>query len=133
MTGLVIYPRIDSVRSTSAFIADVQARTAGVAELGWVAAKEQYLLQMKRPSFNFGHARWRESEREIADAARWLDGSPRRGLLIDRRSIAPCFRRNHQVDIGRANGIEWVLVTGRPNPLCVDRGDATAVIAYAPP
>jgi len=103
------------------------------AELGWVAAKEQYLLQMKRPSFNFGHARWRESEREIADAARWLDGSPGRALLIDRRSVAPCFAGTRQTDIGSANGIAWVLVTGSPDRSCVERGDPAAVIAYAPP
>jgi hypothetical protein len=87
---------------------------------------------MQRPSFNFGHARWRESEREIADAARWLDGSSARALLIDRRSVAPCFVGTRQVDIGIANRIDWVLVSGEPDRTCVASGDPAAVIAYDP-
>jgi uncharacterized membrane protein YhaH (DUF805 family) len=130
--GLVVYPRIDGERSTRDFIAAVEKRTAGIAELGWVGAKEQYLLQMRRPSYNFGHARWREREREIDDAARWLQSDPSRALLVDRRSVAPCFVGTRQDGFGRANGIDWVLVRGAPDVACAARGNPAAAIAYKP-
>ena len=57
--GFVVYPRIDADRSGRAFMARVEEASAGIAELGLVGAKEQYLLQLRRPSTNFGHARWR--------------------------------------------------------------------------
>jgi 4-amino-4-deoxy-L-arabinose transferase-like glycosyltransferase len=132
VTGVVVNPRIDGVRSTRDFIADVEKRTTAIAELGWVGAKEQYLLQMRRPSFNFGHARWRERDRELDDAATWLSGDSARALLIDRRNLSPCFAQTRQAAIGRANGIDWVLASGRPDPACVARGNAAAVIAYDP-
>jgi hypothetical protein len=132
VTGVVVNPRIDGVRSTRDFIADVEKRTTAIAELGWVGAKEQYLLQMRRPSFNFGHARWRERDRELDDAATWLSGDSARALLIDRRNLSACFAQTRQAAIGRANGIDWVLVSGRPDPACVARGNAAAVIAYDP-
>jgi 4-amino-4-deoxy-L-arabinose transferase-like glycosyltransferase len=132
VTGLVIYPRIDGERSTRDFIADLEKRTAAIKELGWVGAKEQYLLQMRRPSYNFGHARWREPEREFDDAAAWLHGDPERALLIDRKSLAPCFVATQQLDVGRANRIDWVLVRGEPDALCAERGSPSAVIAYDP-
>jgi 4-amino-4-deoxy-L-arabinose transferase-like glycosyltransferase len=131
-TGLIVNPRIDGARSTRDFIADVEKRTSAIAELGWVGAQEQYLLQMRRPSVNFGHARWRERERELDDAAAWLGGRAARAVLVDRKNLAPCFANTHQVEIGRANGIDWVLVSGRPDPACVARGNPGAVIAYDP-
>jgi 4-amino-4-deoxy-L-arabinose transferase-like glycosyltransferase len=130
--GLVVYPRIDGERSTRDFIAAVEKRTSGIAELGWVGAKEQYLLQMRRPSYNFGHARWRERERELDDAARWLQGGSARALLVDRKWLVPCFVATQQLDVGRANGIDWVLVRGAPDAACAARGKAAAVIAYNP-
>ena len=43
----------------------VRAAPAGGRRAGWVGARSNTLLQMRRPSFNFGHARWREREREM--------------------------------------------------------------------
>ena len=130
--GLLIYPQIDGVRSSRAFIASVERQTRAIDELGWVGAKEQYLLQMRRPSVNFGHARWRERERENADAAAWLAAHPLGALLIDKRSLSPCFAASNVQNIGRANRIDWVLVRGGVDATCARSGDATAAIAYRP-
>ena len=113
--GIVVYPRIDAVRSGRAFMARVEQASAGIRELALVGAKEQYLLQLRRPSVNFGHARWRERESEADDAAAWLaDGSRRAVLVMDKRSRELCFKDAQAVDLGRANQQHWFLVTGVP-------------------
>ena len=131
--GFAVYPQIDSSRSTSGFVNDVERATSGIDELGWVGAKEQYLLQAKTATFNFGHARWRERDQEVADAAAWLAQKPGRALLIDRRFIAPCFVATSQRPIGEANGSEWTLVSGEPTAKCAAKGNAARAIRYAPP
>ena len=112
-TGLAVYPRIDDVRSGRAFMAKVEQASAGFAELGLVGAREQYLLELRRPSYNFGHARWREREAEAADAAAWFAARPGRALLVqenDARDSASRACRSQE--LGRANRAEWFLVTG---------------------
>jgi hypothetical protein len=81
IVGFVIYPRIDEVRSGRALMAKLERASAGIAELGLAGAKEQYLLQLRRPVVNFGHARWRE--REVEARYRVL---PRDGGQIGRAS-----------------------------------------------
>jgi ABC-type transport system involved in cytochrome bd biosynthesis fused ATPase/permease subunit len=132
-TGYVVYPRIDAARSGRAFTERVQQASAGIQELALVGAKEQYLLQLKRPSFNFGHARWRERESEAADAAAWLAEDPQRGLVMDKRVRELCFKGAQAVDLGKANRQHWYLVTGNPDPKCVAEGDRAAARLYAPP
>jgi 4-amino-4-deoxy-L-arabinose transferase-like glycosyltransferase len=132
-TGYVVYPRIDAARSGRAFTERVQQASAGIQELALVGAKEQYLLQLKRPSFNFGHARWRERDSEAADAAAWLAEDPRRGLVMDKRVRELCFKDAQAVDLGKANRQHWYLVTGSADPKCVADGDRAAARLYAPP
>ncbi len=132
-TGLVIYPRIDEVRSGRAFMARVEAAAAAHPELGLVGSREQYLLQLRRPSVNFGHARWREREVEAADAAAWLAADPRRALLVERRARAWCFPGASALDLGPANGDHWYLVSGEPDAACATRGDAGRARIYVPP
>ena len=131
--GLVVYPRIDSVRSGRAFMERVEQASAGVAELGLVSAREQYLLELRRPSVNFGHARWRERETEAADAAAWLAERPGRALLVEERAREACFSMAEVVDLGRANRQRWFLVSGEANPDCVRRGDRNRARWYLPP
>ncbi len=130
--GLAIYPRIDAVRSCRAFMARVEQASAGVAELGLVGAKEQYLLQARRPVTTFGHARWQEKEAEAADAAAWLAAGPGRGLLIGSVGREACFSDAEAVDVGRANREHWFVVTGPPDPACVARGDLGRARRYVP-
>ena len=131
--GLFVYPRIDAVRSGREFMQRVERASAGVEELGLVGAKEQYLLQLRRPSVNFGHARWREKDREAADAAAWLAGAPGRALLVHAKAREACFRAADSVELGRANRQRWFIVTGTADAACVAAGDASRAILYLPP
>jgi len=131
--GLVVYPRIDDVRSGRALVERLEEASADFPELGLASAKEQYLLQLRRPSFNFGHARWREREMEAADAAAWLPARPGRALLVDKHAREACFARAQLVDLGRANRQHWFLVWGEPEPACAERGDLTRARLYTPP
>ncbi len=132
--GFIVYPRMDDVRSGRGFMAEVEQAAAGITELGLVGAKEQYLLQLQRPSFNFGHARWREKEVEAADAAAWYAAKPGRALLVHQKTLEICFRGMQAQELGRANRQHWFLVTGGPaDPACVARGDLRRARLYIPP
>ena len=132
--GLVVYPRIDDARSGRAFMAEVERASTGIAELGLVGAKEQYLLELERPSFNFGHARWQEKEAEAADAAAWFVARPGRALLLHQKTLELCFAGMQAEELGRANRQHWFLVTGgTPDAECVARGDLRRARLYIPP
>ena len=131
--GYVVYPRIDSVRSGRALMERLEQASAAFPELGLASAKEQYLLELRRPSYNFGHARWREREVEAADAAAWLAERPGRALLVEKRAKEACFSRTEAIDLGRANRQRWYLVSGTPDPDCVRRGNRGAARLYVPP
>jgi 4-amino-4-deoxy-L-arabinose transferase-like glycosyltransferase len=130
--GLAIYPRIDAVRSCRAFMERVERTSTGIPELGLVGAKEQYLLQARRPVTTFGHARWQEKEAEAADAAAWVAAGEGRGLLIGSVGREACFTDAEAVDIGRSNREHWFVVTGPPDPACVARGDLGRARRYLP-
>jgi 4-amino-4-deoxy-L-arabinose transferase-like glycosyltransferase len=133
-TGLAVYPRIDDVRSGRAFMAGVEQAAAGFAELGLVGAREQYLLELRRPSYNFGHARWREREAEAADAAAWFAARPGRALLVPENTLELCFQGMQVQELGRANRTEWFLVTGGAvDAACAERGDLRRARLYIPP
>jgi 4-amino-4-deoxy-L-arabinose transferase-like glycosyltransferase len=133
LTGYVVYPRIDAVRSGRAFTDRVERASAAFAELALVGAKEQYLLELGRPTFNFGHARWREWKEEAADAAAWLAQDSRRAVLMNRRTMELCFRGTSAVELGRANQQYWFLVSGKPDPACAASGDPSSARLYTPP
>jgi 4-amino-4-deoxy-L-arabinose transferase-like glycosyltransferase len=133
-TGILVYPRIDDARSGREFMAKVEQASAGVAELGLVEAKEQYLLQLRRPSINFGHARWQERDAEAADAAAWFAAKPGRALLVHQQTLEMCFQGMQAAELGRANRQHWFLVTGgKADPACVARGDLRRARLYIPP
>jgi hypothetical protein len=131
--GYVVYPRIDSVRSGRALMERLEQASIDFPELGLASAKEQYLLELRRPSYNFGHARWREREVEAADAAAWLAERPGRALLVEKRTREACFSQAEAIDLGRANRQRWYLVSGTPDPDCVRRGNRGAARLYVPP
>jgi 4-amino-4-deoxy-L-arabinose transferase-like glycosyltransferase len=130
--GLAVYPRIDAVRSCRAFMERVERASVGIPELGLVGAKEQYLLQARRPVTTFGHARWWEKEAEAADAAAWVAAGEGRGLLIGSVGRATCFPDGEAIDVGRANREHWFVVTGPPDGACVARGDLGRALRYLP-
>ena len=132
--GYVIYPGIDGVRSGRAFMAEVAQASTGIEELGLVGAKEQYLLELDRPSFNFGHARWQEKDAEAQDAAAWYAAKPGRALLVHQKTLVICFNGMQAQELGRANRQHWFLITGgTPDAGCVERGDLSRARLYIPP
>lgn len=128
-----VNPAINQARSGEDFVHRVESRAAGVEQLGVVAYKEQYLLYITRPWWNFGHARWREIEQEAADAAAWLAADGKRVLLVDDRVRGMCFSKATAESVGAANRQEWYLVAGMPDAECVARGNIGAAIRYANP
>jgi 4-amino-4-deoxy-L-arabinose transferase-like glycosyltransferase len=135
LAGYMVNPRLDAMRSGRAFVERLEVASAGVVELAMIGSKEQYLLQLRRPSFNFGHARWQEGEwqREAADAAAWLALGRSRAVLVDRRALDLCFVGAAATDLGRAHGKHWFLVSSRPDPACAESGDPSSARLHAPP
>jgi hypothetical protein len=124
---------MNDMRSSAAFIAHVEQVADSGQELGLVAFKEQYLLNITRPVVHFGHARWREAEQEAADAAAWLADGPDRQLVVSESVRSLCFPDAQSQPLGAANRIEWFIVRGRANSDCVARGKATVAQHYTPP
>jgi len=128
-----VNPVMNSIRSGATFVASVEDHDDPNEELGFVAFKEQYLLNVHRPIVHFGHARWREPEQEAADAALWLSHSDRRQLVVSENMRKLCFADASAESLGVANRAEWYIVRGQPKEDCVARGKETAVYHYAPP
>ena len=82
---------------------------------------------------HFGHARWRESAQETADAARWLARSPQHQLVVNEASYAACFNNAERKALGMANRSQWYLVQGHVEPSCVEQGNPNAAYFYNPP
>jgi 4-amino-4-deoxy-L-arabinose transferase-like glycosyltransferase len=131
--GLVAAPRSNAVRSGQELVARVEEASASFSELGLVGWREQFLLHLRRPSVNFGHARWREAEAEAADAAAWLAERAGRALLVERRMRDACFSQSGAIDLGGDSRYYWFLVYGLPDRHCVERGDLTRARLYTPP
>ncbi len=84
VTGFMIYPRIDATRSGRAFmqiVARCRALTSRSSASSIPASNS--CCSLRGRSCTSGATRWREPEREAADAARWLDEDPRRALVVD--------------------------------------------------
>ena len=130
--SLWVNPAMNDSRSGAAFIARLERTADPTYELGLVAFKEQYLLNVRRPIVHFGHARWREGDQEAADAALWLSSRAGRQLLVSAHVRALCFDQTKVQSLGRANRIEWYIVRGRANPSCVARGKPGVARDYDP-
>jgi 4-amino-4-deoxy-L-arabinose transferase-like glycosyltransferase len=128
-----INPQLNDARSGESFVARVEQTADPRRELGLVAFKEQYVLTARRPIVHFGHARWREADQEMADAALWLAGEPGRQLVINDEARAACFEHAPVQPLGTANRIEWYLVSGGADEACVARGKRGAAHYYFPP
>ena len=126
-------PQLNDTRSGAAFVARIEQVANPRHELGLVAFKEQYVLNAHRPIVHFGHARWREAEQEMADAALWLSEKPGRQLVINDYARTACFSNAPVQSLGQANRIEWYLVSGGADPSCVARGKPGAAHYYLPP
>ncbi|HEX7116525.1 MAG TPA: glycosyltransferase family 39 protein [Steroidobacter sp.] len=128
-----INPVMNAARSGAEFVARIEQAADPKRELGLIAFKEQYLLHLHRPVVHFGHARWREAEQEMADAARWLVAAPARQLVVPKSALETCFRNAAVTALGTANRVDWFLVRGAAAEECVARGQPDAVWHYTPP
>lgn len=128
-----INPVLDAAQSGKFFIARIERLADPNAELGFVAFKEQYLLQAHRPLVHFGHARWREGDQEAADAALWLSQDTRRQLVVSGHTREQCFADASSTALGEANRTQWFIVRGSASPECVARGKQITVYRYSSP
>jgi hypothetical protein len=128
-----VNPQLNATRSGATFAARIEKTADSHQELGLVAFKEQYVLNARREIVHFGHARWREAEQEMADAALWLAGKPGRQLVINDNARAACFKNAPVQPLGDANGSQWFLVREGADPACVARGKPGAAHYYLPP
>ncbi len=118
-----VNPQLNDARSGAAFAARIEQAADPRHELGLVAFKEQYVLTARREIVHFGHARWREADQEMADAALWLSGKTRATARHQRRSArrrASATRRCSRSE--RRIAATWYLVREGADPSCVARG-----------
>jgi 4-amino-4-deoxy-L-arabinose transferase-like glycosyltransferase len=128
-----VNPQLNDERSSKSFVAHVESMADPQYELGLVAFKEQYVLNARRSIVHFGHARWREADQEMADAAAWMSEKPGRQLVINDDARAMCFMGAPVASLGEANRNEWYLVSSGANPVCIARGKPGAAHYYLPP
>jgi len=128
-----VNPHLNDLQSGASFVRRIEQTADPQQELGLVAFKEQYVLNARRSIVHFGHARWREAEQEMADAALWLSEKPGRQLVINDDARAACFKSAPVKDLGAANRSEWFLVSGGADRSCVARGKPGAAHYYLPP
>ncbi|MGE0115111.1 MAG: ArnT family glycosyltransferase [Steroidobacteraceae bacterium] len=133
VVGLWISPAMNSIRSSEAFVRQVEALTAATPELGWVAYSEEHLLMAHRPIVNFGHSRWREWEQEADDAAAWFAAKNGRMLLVKEPVRQRCFARSTLQPLQDGSDEAWFLVSAGVDPACVQRGHLQAALVYSPP
>jgi 4-amino-4-deoxy-L-arabinose transferase-like glycosyltransferase len=130
--GWWVFPAIDGARSARDFIAKLEATADPARELGLLAYHEHFLWQLKRPSVNFGHRRFREGDAETFDAAAWLAADSSRQLLVSEHDLDPCFASSTMRLVGDSSRGDWYLVSGEPIAGCVARGNAQHEFHYAP-
>jgi 4-amino-4-deoxy-L-arabinose transferase-like glycosyltransferase len=130
--GFWIFPQMDGQRSASNFIAAVEAGADAARPLALVEYRENFLWNLKRPTYNFGHRRFREGEQEVFDAAAWLAQDGARQLLVSAPSRQRCFANAAASRVGESGRLEWWLVSGAADADCAGRGDAGRAILYVP-
>jgi 4-amino-4-deoxy-L-arabinose transferase-like glycosyltransferase len=130
--GFWVFPQMDGQRSAATFIAQLEARADPARPLALVEYRENFLWNLRRPSFNFGHRRFREGEQEIFDAAAWLAADGSRQLLVSTAARQRCFGAAVAAPVGESGNIRWWLVSGTPDAGCAGQGDARRAILYTP-
>lgn len=128
-----VNPHLNDTQSGASFVARIEKAADPQQELGLVAFKEQYVLNAHRSLVHFGHARWREADQEMADAALWLSQRPGRQLVINDDARAACFKNAPVQSLGTANRSDWFLVSGGADQSCIARGKPGVAHYYLPP
>jgi len=132
--SFAVIPQLDATRSARRFVEQLNRAADPSRELGLLAYKEQFLLQLERPSVNFGHSRWREGPAESYDAALWLNASPGRELLVPASQLEPCFAASStRRQVGEASRQIWYLVVAPARRDCGAHGNEERALRYQPP
>lgn len=121
-------PAMNGDRSGRDFLRGVLAQVKPGEQLALVAYKEQFLLYLDRPVFNFGHRRWLEGPQEAYDAAAWLRATEQGVLLVPDRQLEPCFV-DDAASVGRSSDDEWFLVRSARAD-CAAKGQSARAIRY---
>ena len=123
-----IAPAMNGERSGNDFTRAVLAQLKPDEQLALVAYKEQFLLYLDRPTFNFGHRRWLEGPQESYDAAQWLNAEPNRVLLVPECTIKkhPCFHRLRSRPSAAARAKSGSWCARRRSVHCADAGRCVA-------
>lgn len=121
-------PVMDGERSGADFTRQMQAQVTADEELALVAYKEQFLLYLDRPTFNFGHRRSFEGAQEAYDASAWVNAAPRRVLLVPENDMKPCFPADSP-KAGESSDEAWYFVRSADAD-CARQGSASRAIRY---
>jgi 4-amino-4-deoxy-L-arabinose transferase-like glycosyltransferase len=128
--SLLVYPRIDAMRSGEAIV-EAAARVVDSDEmLGFAGWKEQFLLQWNRPAVHFGYRR-NDGDGEIRDAAGWLSASPDHRLVLPQRMMDPCFDGSRLLPLGTAHRQQW-LIADQNAVLPACRAAVAGAVLYDP-
>ncbi|MFQ5547363.1 MAG: ArnT family glycosyltransferase [Woeseia sp.] len=106
--SLLIFPRIDELRSGRAIIDAARSQLTSGDTLGFAGWKAQFLLQWDAPAVHFGYRRG-DVDAESHDAATWLSLGLSRQLLLPGAMIEPCFDRARLTALGSAHRQDWYL------------------------
>jgi hypothetical protein len=109
--GIGLAPSLDASSSARALMQRAAAAIGPQSDLGFVAWREQNLLQADRAVTEFGFKRsWRAQWRDAAD---WIAAAPHRRWLMTRKdALVDCVDRSAVIDIGRSNRRDWVVLPG---------------------
>lgn len=108
--GAWAYPLLNPQRSGLAMMDRVGKILGEDARLGLIAPREQLALQADRAVEIFGFSR--NLDRQRAAALVWLDGAENRWVLLPRRALQGCFKREQARHIGRLSRQNWYLLRG---------------------
>ena len=131
--SVLIFPRIDDLRSGRAVIDAARIEMTEQQMLGFAGWKEQFLLQWDAPAVHFGYRRG-DRNGEARDAATWLNLGLNRRLLLPADMIEPCFDRAKLTKLGTAHRQQWYLAAHSSVQRECSNGDAIInnIVLYRP-
>ncbi len=116
--GWWVYPLLNPMRSSQAFMDGVADYVGPFAELATIGWKEQLILHADRPVTHWGFVPDHvadldrdQAQRQAHAASAWLTGtSESRWLLTSERWMEPCFAAENAHDLGVRHRRRWFLL-----------------------
>ncbi|MCM5705117.1 ArnT family glycosyltransferase [Larsenimonas salina] len=125
------YALQDHARSPRDMMTHVESITGQGTWLALPDADEEFVLQARQPSVQFGHET--PTAAQFSRAFAWLQAEPDRWLFARRRQADdyPCIDRTRMQDLGVQNGDHWWLIPAAATRTCT--GDASAAPVLVAP